>query len=92
MKPRLCNFVNNSLGNEIDVIFIFVSCFLFRPGGPVSDGQGEAVRHGEPPLVDSQEADAARGRLPGQYAEQWFFVFLFWIRLFFCICILPLNR
>ena len=55
-------FLNNSLGTEIDVIFIrtiFVSCFLFRPGGAVSDGQGEAVRHGEPPLVDSQEADAA---------------------------------
>ncbi len=57
----------------------------------MSDGQGEAVRHGEPPLVDSQEADAARGRLPGQGAQR-FFCFYSGSGHFPYLCIRPLNR
>ncbi len=45
----------------------------------MSDGEGEAVRHREPALVDSQEADAAGGRLPGQgLSRRWrLAIFLF---------------
>jgi len=31
----------------------------------VPDGEGEAVRYGESAALDSQETDAARGRLSG---------------------------
>ena len=52
---------------------------MIRAGSTVPDGQGEALRHREPAALDSQETDAARGRLPGQAARQGAVIFNFFL-------------